>query len=154
MGVGFSSASATVATTSVREDMATALVTTFGSHYDQIVIVTDPLFMRRLLDYASERGVDWRQYRLGSRHRRRDRSANISVHTWLADSGLDPERPDHGYIMSSFGVGELGLHLCFETPATIALRRAAARDAALARELFGEFAVLPTGARVRPDDGR
>ena len=57
--------------------------------------------------------------------------------------GLDPERQDGGYIMSSFGVGELGLHLCFETPATIAVRRAAARDPALAHELFGEFAVLP-----------
>ena len=40
MGVGFSSASATVATTSVREDMATALVTTFGSHYEQIILVS------------------------------------------------------------------------------------------------------------------
>ena len=57
MGVGFSSASATVATTSVREDMATALVTTFGSHYDQIIIVTDPLFVRRLLDYAPQVSV-------------------------------------------------------------------------------------------------
>ena len=32
--------------------------------------------------------------------------------------------------MSSFGVGELGLHLLFETPATIALRRAVAADPA------------------------
>ena len=64
-----SSAAATVATTSVREDMATALVTTFGSHYEQIVIVADPLFIRRLLDYAHERGVDWRRHRLGVDHR-------------------------------------------------------------------------------------
>ena len=64
--------------------------------------------------------------------------------------GLDVEQPDGGYIMSSFGVGELGLHLCFETPATIAVRRAAARDAALARELFGEFAVLPMVLAYNP----
>ena len=55
----------TVATTSVREDMATALVKTFGSHYDQIVIVSDPLFLRRLLDHARQQGVDWRRYRVG-----------------------------------------------------------------------------------------
>ncbi|MGH9309251.1 MAG: hypothetical protein ACRD1U_07750, partial [Vicinamibacterales bacterium] len=42
-----------------------------------------------------------------------------------------------GYIMSSFGAGELGLHLCFETPATIAIRRASIADRGLARALFG-----------------
>jgi phenylacetate-CoA ligase len=39
--------------------------------------------------------------------------------------------------MSSFGIGELGLHLCYETPATIALRRAACASAHLAREMLG-----------------
>jgi phenylacetate-CoA ligase len=39
--------------------------------------------------------------------------------------------------MSSLGVGELGLHLCYETPATIALRRAAHKDPDCARNLFG-----------------
>ena len=143
MGVGFSSSRATVATTSVREDMATALVRTFGSHYEQIVIVTDPLFVRRLLDHARERGIDWRKYRVGvvlgeeifGEHFRSYVAGRL---------GLDADRPEGGYIMSSFGVGELGLHLCFETPATIAVRRAASRDATLARELFGDFAVLPT----------
>ena len=42
--------------------------------------------------------------------------------------GLNVDRPDQGYIMSSFGVGELGLHLCYETPATIGLRRASFRQ--------------------------
>ena len=39
--------------------------------------------------------------------------------------------------MSSFGVAELGLHLCFETPATVALRRAAAVHPEFARALVG-----------------
>jgi phenylacetate-CoA ligase len=142
MGVAFSSASATVATTSVREDMATALVTTFGGHYDQIVIVTDPLFVRRLLEEARERGVDWRKYRLGIVIGEEIFGEHFRGYV-AGRFGLDADEPGGGYIMSSFGVGELGLHLCFETPATIALRRAAARDAALGRELFGEFAVLP-----------
>ena len=142
MGVGFSSASATVATTSVREDMATALVTTFGSHYDQIIIVTDPLFVRRLLDYARERGVDWRRYRLGLVIG--EEIFGEHFRSYVAERfGLDVEQPENGYLMSSFGVGELGLHLCFETPATIAVRRAAACDAELAHELFGDFAALP-----------
>jgi phenylacetate-CoA ligase len=150
MGVSFSSASATVATTSVREDMATSLVSTFGSHYDQIVIVTDPLFVRRLLDCASERGLDWRRFRLGIVMGEEIFGEQFRAYV-AGRFGLDVEQPDHGYIMSSFGVGELGLHLCFETPATIALRRAAARDAALARELFGEFTVLPMVLAYNPD---
>jgi phenylacetate-CoA ligase len=143
MGVGFSSSLATVATTSVREDMATALVTTFGSHYEQIVIVTDPLFVRRLLDHARERGIDWRKYRVGVVIG--EEVFGECFRSYVAGRlGLDADRPEGGYIMSSFGVGELGLHLCFETPATIAVRRAACRDAALAREFFGDFPVLPT----------
>jgi phenylacetate-CoA ligase len=39
--------------------------------------------------------------------------------------------------MSSFGVGELGLHLCHETPATISLRRAAFNNPSFARDLLG-----------------
>ena len=143
MGVGFTSWSATVATTSVREDMATALIRTFGPHYEQIVIVTDPLFVRRLLDYASERALDWRKYRVGVVIG--EEIFGEHFRSYLAGRlGLDADRPEGGYIMSSFGVGELGLHLCFETPATIAVRRAASRDAVLARDLFGEYAVLPT----------
>lgn len=142
MGVGFSSSMATVATTSVREDMATALVTTFGAHFEQIVLVTDPLFVRRLLDYARDRGVDWRKYRIGAVIG--EEIFGEHFRSYVADRlGLDADQPDRGYIMSSFGVGELGLHLGFETPSTIAVRRAAARDASLARELFGEYSVLP-----------
>lgn len=136
MGVGFSSQCMTVATTSVREDMAVALVEACGHHYEQVVVCGDPLFMKRFADYARDRGVDWSRYRVnaiigeeifGERFRE-----------YLAASiGLHPDRPGLGYIMSSFGVGELGLHLAYETPACIGLRRAARTDPAFARELFG-----------------
>ena len=139
MGVGFGSACMTVATTSVREDMALALVDTFGRHYDQIVLVGDPLFMKRLTDFAAARAFDWTRHRLGvvlgeevfGEHYR----------TYLAAClGLDADRPDGGYIMSSFGVGELGLHLGYETPAAIVLRRAAWRRDDVAAEVLGRAA--------------
>jgi len=136
MGVGFSSECMTVATTSVREDMAVALVEKFGRYYQQIVLCGDPLFMKRFVDYARDRGVDWSRYRVnviigeeifGERFRE-----------YLAASlGLHPDRPSQGYVMSSFGVGELGLHLAYETPATIAVRRAARAHPAFARDLLG-----------------
>ena len=43
----------TVATVSVREDMAVALVRAFGAYYEQILLVMDPLFAKRLIDYAA-----------------------------------------------------------------------------------------------------
>lgn len=122
MGVVFSSRAATVATTSVREDMAVALVEHFGGEYEQIVIVADPLFLKRLLDYAASRGVDWQRHRVSVVIG--EETFGEHYRSYVASClGLDPERPERGWIMSSFGVGELGLHLLFETPATVALRR-------------------------------
>jgi phenylacetate-CoA ligase len=142
MGVVFSSEATTVATTSVREDMAVALLTTFGSHYEQVLIVSDPLFLRRLIDYGDEKGVKWETYRLGVVLG--EEIFGEHFRTYVAGRlGLDLDQPDSGYIMSSFGVGELGLHLCYETTATIAVRRAALQDPQLARKLFGDCDVLP-----------
>ena len=136
MGVGFSSRVMTIATTSVREDMAIGLVKAFGRYYDQILLIADPLFLKKLTDRAVTEGVDWSRYRVNvvigeeifGEHFRN------YVATCL---GLDVDRPENGYIMSSFGVGELGLHLCYETPATIALHRAACNDQGLARDMLG-----------------
>ena len=145
MGVVVSSRCMTVATTSVREDMAVALVKTFGDGYDQIVLIGDPLFLKRLTDHAIEQGLDWRRYRMNAvigeetfgEHFRRYIGSCL---------GLDPDRPGGGHIMSSFGVGELGLHLCFETAATAALVRATKANPALARDLLGGRGPGSTGS--------
>ena len=134
MGVGFSSDRMTVATTSVREDMAVALIKAFGPSYDQLVVVADPLFANQLLDHAGREGLDWRRHRvhvvLG------EETFGERFRAYLSSClGLDLDRPERGYVMSSFGVGELGLHLLFETPTTIAVRRAIAEDPALAHDL-------------------
>jgi phenylacetate-CoA ligase len=136
MGVGFSSECMTIATTSVREDMAVALVKAFGQHYDQIILVGDPLFMKKLADYSASQHMDWTRYRvnivLG------EEIFGEHFRNYLSKCfGLSAEKPESGYILSSMGTGELGLHLCHETPATIALRRAAHEKAQLARELLG-----------------
>jgi phenylacetate-CoA ligase len=136
MGVVFSSHCMTVATTSVREDMAVALVETFGHHYEQIVLCGDPLFLKRFTDYARERGVDWSRYQVNAMIG--EEIFGEHFRGYLADSiGLDVNRPAEGYVMSSFGVGELGLHLGWETPATISLRRASLDNPGFARDLLG-----------------
>jgi len=136
MGVVFSSHCMTVATTSVREDMALALVDTFGHHYEQIVLCGDPLFMKRFTDYARERGVDWIRYRVSAMLG--EEIFGEHFRGYIAEClGMNLDRPLQGHIVSSFGVGELGLHLCYETRATISLRRAASGHPAFARGLLG-----------------
>jgi phenylacetate-CoA ligase len=135
MGVGLASNCMTVATTSVREDMAVALVQAFGTDYEQIILVGDPLFMKRLTDYAADR-VDWRRHRvnvvLG------EEVFGEHFRGYVAGClGLNLDRPAEGYIMSSLGAAELGLNLGFETPTTITLRRRAVVDPAFAADLLG-----------------
>jgi phenylacetate-CoA ligase len=144
MGVGVPSRCMTVATTSVREDMAVSLVKTFGGGYEQIVLISDPLFLKRLIDHAAEQAVDWSQYRVNVVIGEETFGEHFRAYVGRS-FGLDPSRPERGSIMSSFGVAELGLHLCFETAQTAALRRAAAASPALARGLFGA-----TSASWRP----
>jgi phenylacetate-CoA ligase len=136
MGVGFSSHRMTVATTSVREDMAVALVEAFGHFYEQLVLVGDPLFMKRFTDHARERGVDWSRYRVNAIIGEEVFGEHFRGYL-AACLGLNVGRPDEGYVMSSFGIGELGLHLCYETPSTIGLRRATLDNPAFARDLLG-----------------
>lgn len=136
MGVTFASRCMTVATTSVREDMAVALVETFGTAYAQIVLVADPLFLKRLTDYARRRALDWRRHRVqvvvGEEVFGEHFRAYMTSRLGLGGA----EQPDT-FLMSSFGVGELGLHLCHETRATVRLRRLAADHPAFARALLG-----------------
>lgn len=136
MGVGFNSECMTIATTSVREDMAVALVDAFGHHYDQVLLVADPLFMKRLTDYAAARHTDWRRHRINVVLGEEIFGEHFRGYV-AACLGLDVTQPNHGFIMSSFGVGELGLHLCYETPATIAVRRAAWASPGLAADVLG-----------------
>jgi len=136
MGVVFSSNVMTLATTSVREDMAVALVETFGDEFEQILLVGDPLFLKRLTDYAKSAGLDWSRYCVHAVIG--EEIFGECYRDYLATClRADDQRPERGYIMSSFGVGELGLHLGYETRATIALRRAAHDNPELATALFG-----------------
>lgn len=136
MGVVFQSHCMTVATTSVREDMAVALVQAFGDHYQQLVLVGDPLFMKRLTDHAAEQAVDWRRHRMNAVLG--EETFGEHFRGYVAQClGIDLDHPEEGYIMSSLGVAELGLNLGFEPPATIALRRAAVKQPAFARDLLG-----------------
>jgi phenylacetate-CoA ligase len=119
--------------------MAVALVQSFADRYEQTVLVGDPLFMKRLTDHAAERAVDWRRYRVNAVIG--EEIFGEHFRAYVAQClGLDLDRPEQGHIMSSLGVAELGLHLGFETPATIALRRLSVAHPAFGHDLLGRDA--------------
>lgn len=134
MGVVFRSKAVAVANVSVRQDMACSILRDVGPKFQQTVLCTDPLFIRALLEEAEVAGVDWK-------------ALNTSViigeeilveaqRDYIASRmGIDLDVDDSRLIGSSFGVGELGLNLLFETRETIRMRRAAVRDASVAQAL-------------------
>jgi phenylacetate-CoA ligase len=136
MGVRFSSDAVTIADVSVREDMALALASNFGPYYEQIIVVGDPLFLKRLCDAARDQGIDWSALRVNLVIGEEPFGENYRAYL-AARLALDLESKTGGLIGSSMGVGELGLNLFPETRETIALRRRAGHDPALAELLFG-----------------
>lgn len=123
MGVGFESESATVAAVSVREDMACALLRQLGPSYRQVVVCTDPLFVRRLLAHAEAVGVDWP--RLHASMVLGEETLVEPQRRFIEQAlGIDPAHDDGRRVLSSMGVGELGLHLFFEDAGCVAVRRA------------------------------
>lgn len=123
MGVFFTSNAVCVANVSVREDMALAIHRQAGPLFEQAILCVDPLFAKRLLDYADEQGYNWRTL---------PTHAIIGEETFAEEFrdylggrlGTNPDAAAGPLLGSSMGVGELGLNLFFETRETIALRRA------------------------------
>jgi len=145
MGVRFPSNCVTLAEVSVREDMALALIQKFSSHFDQIIIVCDPLFLKLLMDESGKWQIDWckihKHLIIG------EETFGENYRNYIGKKiNIDPDDLTSGIIGSSMGVGELGLNLCFETLETITLRRAINKSPPLKKKLFGclsEYDPLP-----------
>lgn len=129
MGVVFESHATCVSNVSVREDMAFAILRQAGPLFEQVILVVDPLFAKRFFDYADERGYDFSAQRIhmiiGEETFQEPYRDYLMTQLGLNSDGRDTDV----FLGSSMGVGELGLNLFFETPETVALRRALyARD--------------------------
>lgn len=138
MGVRFDCTTVTLAETSVREDMVCAIVEQIGPEHDQIILVTDPLFCKRLLDEGRAKGLDWGRHKihvvLG------EETFGEAFRRYVAESlGQDAEDWTRGLTISSMGVAELGLNLFFETHETVRLRQLAARQPECWRRVIGDW---------------
>ncbi|MBS0474929.1 MAG: hypothetical protein JSR28_07245 [Proteobacteria bacterium] len=136
MGVVFRSRAVAVANVSVREDMACSILRDVGPGFAQTLLCSDPMFIRRLLDEAHRVGVDWRA--LGTSAILGEEVLVEAQRDYIAARmGIDIDSDPARLVGSSFGVGELGLNLLFETRETIRMRRTMRSNAALARLLCG-----------------
>lgn len=122
MGVIFQSRATAIANLSVREDMACSILRDVGPRFKQTLLCTDPLFIRRLLAQGQACGVNWQALNtsviLGEEvlvEAQRDFLA--------AEMGIALDTGAHRIIGSTYGMGELGLNLLFETRETIRMRR-------------------------------
>jgi phenylacetate-CoA ligase len=136
MGVVFQSRAVTVANVSVREDMACSILRDVGPQFEQTLLCTDPIFIRRILGEARAAGVNWQALNtsviLGE-----EMLVEAQRDYLAARMGIDIDQDPSRLIGSSFGVGELGLNLLFETRETIRLRRAMRANTELSTLLCG-----------------
>jgi phenylacetate-coenzyme A ligase PaaK-like adenylate-forming protein len=125
------------ANTGVNADVALAIIKTFAPHYEQLIVVSQPLFAKKLIEDGVEQGVNWAG--LGTTVVTGGEGFVESWRTYMA--GLigitDPDRPAGRFIGSSMGVSELAVNLFHEVPETMAIIRRAYRDSGLRRALFG-----------------
>jgi len=143
MGVSISSDCMAIATVSVREDIAVGVIEELGAQYDQVLLLCDPLFFPCLLAHASTRGVEWHHFNTKVILGGEVFGENLRSYAGRR-LGYSAEEINEGHIRSSMGVAELGLHLLYETAATIGVSRASAGHPKLAQ------AVLGTTTAVRP----
>jgi len=145
MGVKLATLACTLAETSVRPDMAIGLVRAFGRHFDQIIMVGEPAFLKFLLELGRAGGMKWEKHTVHL----------ITGEEPLAENarkylegllGTDQSHPGKGLVASSMGVAELGLNLFFEAPpgrAIIQLRRWLHQHPEARAQVFGTVDTVP-----------
>lgn len=126
-----------VANTGVNADVAIAMVRACAPYFEQIVVVSQPLFAKKLLEDGAEQGVDWKAHRTTL-----VAGGEGFVESWRTYiSGLlgiaDPDNPTETFVASTMGAGELGLNLFHEVPETIRIIRRAYRDRGFRAALLG-----------------
>lgn len=132
-----------VANTGVNIDIALAIVRKFASAYEQLVVVGQPLFLKRLVEDGLHQGVDWAG--LNTSVVTGGEGFSESWRTYMSSLiGIkDPDRPTDRFVASSMGIGEVDLNVFHEIPDTIRIVRAAYRYRPLRRALFGDNVDVP-----------
>lgn len=133
-----------VADTSVRSDMALAIYNKFKNNFDQFLCISDPHFLKKILEDGQEQGIDWKK-------------ANVHLITgddWVPETfrsylgailDTDWDNLDRAFVGGTMGICELGVSLFHETPDSIRIQRLAYSNRDFRHALYGsEVEILPT----------
>lgn len=116
----------------------------FARHYDQIILMSYPPFLKDLLDEGRAQGIDWTKHRL--RILTAAEGYSEKFRNYLADvSGADPVND----MVNIYGTVEQGT-IAHETAFANLIRRVAGDNRALFKALFPKASNVPTLAQYDP----
>lgn len=129
--------SLTIAETSVREDMVWAVIKKFASQFEQIILVGEGSFLKKIVEDGLLQGINWQS---GVFHFvAGEEGIAENYRTYIAQLvGIDLDGNSKGMIGSSMGIAELDLNIFHETRGTIRIRRLANANTELRHALFGD----------------
>ena len=131
-----------LAETSVRSDMALAIIRKFSHKFEQTIIVSDPHFLKELVEQGNQERLPWKKLNISL----------ISGEDWFSESfrsylahliDVDLDNPRGRFVGATLGIAELDLNLFHESLYTINIRRKFQVDAKLRKALFGENCKVP-----------
>ncbi|MFH1711498.1 MAG: hypothetical protein ABH840_04260 [Nanoarchaeota archaeon] len=122
--------------TGVRPDMILALLRGFKDNYKQFVVLCDPHFAKRIIDFGEESGFNWKSVEVSF----------ILGGDWVPQSlikYLKRKLSEDSKIFVSMGVAEFGLNLFHNDLFLSNIREIVQNNPELRRELFGDINVAP-----------
>ena len=119
-----------IAETSVRSDVALAIIKNISKVYEQTIIAGDPYFLKKLIEEGCSDGIDWKKLNISF----------VTGQDWLPESlrtylleliDLDAETEKERGFFATMGMTELGLNVFHESRSTVKLRRTVLKDHSL-----------------------
>lgn len=131
------------AETSARSDRAAAIIEILEPSFQQIILIADPNFAKKILEEGIEKGIDWKKINLhliiG------DEPFSESYRSYIAKlAGINLKNKETGSVISSLGTSEIGLNIMNEVPELVLLKRKLAKEPALRKKIFGSEKYTPT----------
>lgn len=150
MGVKVPAGLPIVLDTGPRADACLAAVKTIGPHVQQIVLVGEHPFLKRMVEEGAEdRAVAWKKRRVFVVTGGEWVACNFAKHIGNL-LGHDPRDESCGHVMINLGVSEIGLSVGIETPDARRVRHLLHDDAALRQSLLGDTPFVPVVTQYLP----
>jgi len=131
-----------IAETSVRSDMAVALLKKVSPLYDQTILIGDPYFMKKVIEEGDDEKINWSRLKVSL----------VTGQDWLPESlrsylarrlEITLDEDTDRAIYTTMGMAEIGMNLFHESARLVKIRRAVARDKQLKAKLTGSDMISP-----------